>query len=1450
MQLTFQKRLFVISGEDETAAKKSMDNLSVYLEQHPEVFQGALTRNLAYTLCERRSHLSWRFAMSAANSSDLNAALSNPDLVPVRAPKRDPKIAFVYTGQGAQWHAMGRELMDAYPVFAATMQAADGFLKDFGADYSLIEELSKDKESSRVGEAYLSQPACTAVQLALTDLVKYWGIEPSSVTGHSSGEIGAAYAAAAISLKDAMAIAYHRGQATIRLKAEQPSLRGSMLAVGAGPDEVRPMCEKLQHGVAVVACENSPSSVTASGDETAIDELAAEIESRQLFNRKLKVDVAYHSAHMQVVSDGYHRAIQDVTSHKANNVSFYSSLRGAKVSTDTLDATYWTENLTRPVRFSTSLQDLCTEETPDVIIEIGPHSALEGPIKQILKSIGQKASKTSYLSVLSRGQDAVTTALNLAGKMFQNGHQQLNFARINREEGTDMPDLPAGVRELQERPVFLHDLRPYPWSHQRYWYESLQSKQHRVKPFPRHDLLGTIADFSNELAPTWRNVLRTDDLPWLRDHKMQSLTTFPFAGFVSMAVEAAAQRAKMRGRVHERIILREVQVSKPLLMHDDAEYELSLSMSSYAEGTKSYSEDWDNFCISSWEESKGWTEHCRGLVTSRKGDDSNAVNSSHLSIAARKLQEAHHACTQSVSPARFYAELDDMGANYGPCFQKLQEISFSDQRSVAVLGVANTAATMPLEHETAYLVHPSLLDTVLQLSFSNLGAGGGEMNVLYMPSFIKELHIQPSKLPTAPGQKARVACYGGPDFQTTKPVEFAIDALTCSEQPEAIISMTGFQMSPLQAYDEANNAPRELCYKVQWALADELVEPDSPTSPVSAMHYAYEGGSEGLPTPTSSLFSPWSVRSNPLSEYGDYSAQGTEIDSDSDRGYSEGEEEDVIERYGMPVDFGKRSGKAVTIVSETLHSKTVMKYLTAATLQRTGRAPTFCSFENLKDLDGQHVILSELEKPILSDMTEKQFAQVQKILTQAQGVLWVTNGAYVDSTNPTKAMSLGLTRTVRSETAARIATLDLDPSSSLKPVGKAALILQTFDKVFGQDANGSVDMEYTERNGTLYVPRIVNDEEMNVFVQRELHESAPYLQDFEEANRRLKIEVGTFGALDTIYFKDDDAQAPLGEFEIEIEVKATGMNFKDVMVAMGLLRQPYLGVECAGVVSSIGSQVTTLAVGDRVCAVTHGAYSTFARCPDTSAAKIPQDMGYDIAASIPVAYCTAYYGMIELARLARGERILIHAAAGGVGQAAIQIAQMLGAEIFATVGSPEKKSFIMERYGIQEDHIFSSRDTSFAAGVKDATHGVGVDVVLNSLAGDMMRETWNCVAHFGRFIEIGKRDITSNTRLEMATFSHNATFSSVDLAVLAVERPAHMAQMFDAIMSLFESKTLDAISPVKRFGISEVGSAFRLLQSGKSTGKFVIVPQAKEQVKVSAWWHHARAAVRGLTTGQ
>jgi NADPH:quinone reductase-like Zn-dependent oxidoreductase len=297
------------------------------------------------------------------------------------------------------------------------------------------------------------------------------------------------------------------------------------------------------------------------------------------------------------------------------------------------------------------------------------------------------------------------------------------------------------------------------------------------------------------------------------------------------------------------------------------------------------------------------------------------------------------------------------------------------------------------------------------------------------------------------------------------------------------------------------------------------------------------------------------------------------------------------------------------------------------------------------------------------------------------------------------------------------------------------------------------------------------------------------------------------------------------------------MNFKDVMIAMGQLSSDYIGIECSGIVSKVGSKVTDLSVGDRVSAMSEGAYATFTRNKATSAFKIPDGMSFETAATIPVVYCTAYYSLIDLGRLCKGETVLIHAAAGGVGQAAIILSQMIGAEIFATVGSNEKKEFIMKEYGIAEDHIFYSRNTTFAKAIRRATNGRGVDVVLNSLAGDALRETWECMAHFGRFIEIGKRDIVNNARLDMATFEHNATFSSVDLTVIAAERPQLMQRLLSDVFLLLQTTKIRPVSPITIFSMAEVETAFRSLQSGKVHGKIVILPGPDDKVKVRLVLH-------------
>ncbi|KAM5349407.1 hypothetical protein ACJ41O_005912 [Fusarium nematophilum] len=1389
-------KLVVLSGNDEGAVKRLAGQLGVYIEQHPEVFQKRLVRDMAYTLGERRSHLPWRIALTAASCDELVLTLNGIDALPGRASEAKPRLAFVYTGQGAQWPGMGRELLGSHPVFADTLQAADDCLKGMGAGFSLIEELIKSKEESQVGKAHISQPICTAVQLGLTALLKSWGITPSMVIGHSSGEICAAYAADAITLESAMAVAYHRGQVAQKMKAGFPDLRGSMLAVGASPDEVKTLIENLCLSGIVVACENSPASVTVSGDEDGIDKLAADLERLGIFNRKLRVDVAYHSPHMQLVADDYMASIRNVKAEARDGVAFYSALRGGKLgSTTSLGASYWVSNLTKPVLFSSALTHLYEDGCPDVIVEIGPHSALEGPIKQILKGISQQAaSQVKYQPSLVRNQHATATAVKLAGALFVKGHP-LNFCAINgRESGAQKPSL-------------ISDFAPYPWADHKYWFESRTSKQHRLKPFLRHDLLGTLEDSYNDLEPTWRNTISVDDVPWLKDHRMQSLVTMPLAAYLCMAVEAASQRAQLRGVQAQQILghrLREIQVSKAFVIDESSEYETLVTLRPYAEGTRAYSDDWDEFRVASWSSSRGWQEHCRGLVGVRKQDTSNSVTDGSLGAAAARKAAADGLDGGELSLQEFYSELKAWGAEYGSLFQ-LQDLRAVGEYSTSRIAVPDTASSMPFNHETPSILPAAFTDLFVQLSFAIVGAGQGKMQSLFMPTAIKELEIS-SALPNLKGEQVQVVAHGRPNFSSPGPVDLYIDAWHVEEP---VLNMTGFRMTPVNDDVTGEDSARSLCYKIQW-------EPLSPPDP------------ETPSTESSIDFHSRQVHSDDST-----SEEITDADSSSGKSVSSQKEDASGTSHLALSSPDSLLGAPVVIISDRSESDPLVKALVSLLELSTGHKPTISPFAWLEPSQSAYICLAELDGPLLHGLSAETFKRLQDLVLASSSILWVSEGSYRYAEKPENNLAQGLFRSVRSEAGKLAALLDLDPDSQLSVSNRADLIVHALKTSLAtREDDTPVDFEFAEENGQLVVPRVTESDDMNLTLFRETQPSAPYLQDFDQPGRRLKMAVGTHGALDSLYFKDE-ADLPLADDEIEIKVGATGMNFKDVVIAMGQISSPYIGVECSGTVSRIGAKVSSLSIGDRVCAMSLGAYSTFARCPATSAAVIPSSMSFETAASIPVVYSTAYYGIVDLARLEPGERILIHAASGGVGQAAVQLAQMIGAEIYATVGSTEKKQLLIDTYGIPADHIFYSRSTAFGPAIREATNGEGVDVVINSLAGDLLRETWETLARFGRFIEIGKRDITANTRLEMRKFEHNCTFSSVDLTLVAAERPKIMGRVLASVMDLLARGSVKPVGPISTVGISEVETALRRLQSGKTSGKVIVSPRAGERVKAT-----------------
>jgi len=342
----------------------------------------------------------------------------------------------------------------------------------------------------------------------------------------------------------------------------------------------------------------------------------------------------------------------------------------------------------------------------------------------------------------------------------------------------------------------------------------------------------------------------------------------------------------------------------------------------------------------------------------------------------------------------------------------------------------------------------------------------------------------------------------------------------------------------------------------------------------------------------------------------------------------------------------------------------------------------------------------------------------------------------------------------------------------------------------------------------------------------------------------FKLEFSAHGPLENLFVAAAE-QKPPGPGEVEIRVHASGVNFRDVMWVMGMLPEealengfagPTIGMECAGEITRLGPDVSDFAIGDRVLAFAGGCFAKFVNTPVASIARLPEQLGFEAAATIPTTFLTAYYALVHLAGLERGERVLIHGAAGGVGMAAVQIARRCGAEIFGTAGSPEKRE-ILRLVGV--DHVLDSRSLDFADDVMRITQGKGVDVVLNSLAGEAIGKNFKVLKPFGRFLEIGKRDLYANSRIGLRPFRNNLSYFGIDADTLLTQRRRLAARLIAEVMELFERGELRPL-PYRSFPIARAVEAFRQMQQSRHVGKLLItmnddeVPVIRRRIPVNA----------------
>ncbi|RYP08079.1 hypothetical protein DL764_002119 [Monosporascus ibericus] len=1472
--------------------------------------QSVSMEDLAYTLGSRRSHLSERGFVVARGSSirdDLALTRLRTPLEDSRGSPQD--FAFVFTGQGAQWPEMGKELFAEFSVFRKAVSEMEAALSlvPHPPSWSLKEIILEPKATSKIMEPLYAQPTCTAIQIGLIKLLASWGFVPSAVLGHSSGEIAAAFAAGFISSAEAIGIAYYRGCVVGR----EDISSGAMMAVGLSQEAAaEAISNHGQAGKVTIACINSPENVTISGDVSSIDDLLGHFQKEGIFVRKLQTKGrAYHSHHMLPLGNEYERLLRKAlplgpSDKMPSGCTWISSVNRSILCAEDVGPHYWRMNLENPVEFSGAVSRLW-ETKKCHLIELGPHSALEMPINQIRASLGISKADMPYSATLVRNMDAAEAVLTLAGLIFLQG-QDVSFDRVNGiNSGKERPP--------SRRPRVLYDLPKYRWTYSDtpLWAEPRESVEFRNRVHRRHELLGSLVPGGNGVEKQWKNIFRLEEAAWMGDHKLENTVVFPAAGYMAMAIEAVIQTAGTEGcgAVHFRNF--NILAALAISTGPSAKLELHTSLKpaqiSYATSSKTW---WDISIVSFTGGIS--TVHVNGMVglTTDKVRIEGRVDTSEKALA-------------STAPRVWYEAMIREGLNFGPAFRSITDFSVDRMRKLnQCRSLTRLLRSTPNED---YPIHPVTIDAMLQTSIVAVTAGTPEILRAMVPTkigaatFLVEGHeadhsVRICSNATAVGFGASI-----------------MNAELRNESGDLIMQLQGVRAAPYQAATrlEMTDQQRHPMLRVLWKpdTAPDALDSSGLTRYLDSFACVPRAGiSEEGPLKLLGCISLLSHKNPSLRvlDIGDgfpaiaratldllqgnssfprllsygvgrLAENGRLCVSDVNIKTGEISKETVADRdetydvllftssHTAPELFEKsldavqsviaprgallalldrtpqvdlQQFKLVPVVSDLtgeqgsillaqksmddeVHkcfddSHLYIVYRDQGPLLETvvhelsvvaNRDPVMLKLEDVKagSVAPGAIVISflELEEPLLAASTDAEMRAVKEITDNASALVWITGGGLLTGSAPTKGLASGLSRAVMVEQPAlKFVTFDVDHIHSEVEHTSRNII-----NVLWRSNVSAEDREFVQKDGVVHISRYAPDDGLNELFRQKQGLQTQQMA-LEEANN-VQLAIGVDGQLDSLFFKQIPASQALGPDDVEVEVRAVGLNAKDYFAVMGRVdtRDATCTLEHCGIVRRTGSNVEALRTGDHVVVMAPGKFKNFEVVPSWACEKLEPNEDMNVMSTLPLVYSTAIYALHSRANLQPGESILIHSGASAVGMASIQLAHQVGAEVYTTVSNAEKKRHLVETFGVRPENVFSSRDISFAEDLLGATGGRGVDVVLNSLAGELLHASWRCCAEFGRFVEIGKRDLADAGRLAMEQFLGSATFTAFDLTDLYYSNnPARnrtWASLLARVVELYRQGKIRAF-PTQVFDVADVTGAFRIAGSSAKIGKVVV----------------------------
>ncbi len=1289
--------LFHTSAETKEALDNILKEYLVYL-----LYSKHELRDICYNIGKRRSDLRHRITIAGDDASEITgkiqAYLDGTVLSGVTVDEVDQpheKLAFIFTGQGPQWFAMGQELIAKEPLFKSIIQEIEGhFIKLSG--WSLLEEMNKNEESSQINDTRIAQPAIMAIQIALVELWKKHGVTPEGVVGHSIGEVAAAYCSGALTLEQAVQVIFHRSRGQ-----HAATGKGKMLAVSLNQKDAEEMIENVKERVSIAAL-NGPGMCVFSGDEEPLQKISEELTSKDIFNKFLKVTVPFHSHHMEPLKDELISSLKDMKPGKAN-INLYSTVTGKKESGKHLVSEYWYENVREPVYFVNALTEM-VKDGYDVFIEIGPHPALSAGAQELFASM---ESNAAIFPSIKRKENEKQRFLQTLGALYGKGFT------------LDWDAIYPNANPVGDLPKYQWDLKPF-------WYENSHHKAKRTTK-RAHPL---ITDFhttgSEESAITFDVLLDRHVDPFIDDHLVDEAIIFPGTGHLEIATAAAQQAFNT-----EFGFLEDINFNNALFLPEEGDF-LEVKIEVYSDEGKYWilSRDRNN-------PDAEWVKHSSGKMNILKDKfDSTTVD----------LDEIKERVNDRLPVQPIYLELKKSGLVYGPTFRAVQKLWTMGNE---ILSQVDLHESLKFGIED-YNLHPCVLDACLHTIFAAKMSDEDEDRGIYLP-----IHI---------------------------------DRYKFHEKPK-----TG----TVYSYIQVSEASSEYLKGDYWILNED----GTVIAEIQGLHCKYIEGSRA---------------------------------QESDASYSGCYE---YEWTQMPeMSFKKANNKVLLLAESDLNTELLIENLEK---QNTQVIQSDIQNYSDRDLVRSAIAQCKLDHPTLNRFivalpisvrgakVESANADLSwKILNifnaiveeELQVSVWLLN-EMADAVIPqdkdldlTQSVSYGLGRVVVNEYP--MATVKIADLGDFKSDQE----LQNLATLISSTSNGGDETDFAFRGEQFFVKRLqeVNSDTAQKKASEQIPASGSYYETFIQEP----------GFSDSIGFRKIPA-LDLGDDDVEIDIKAAGVNFKDVLNLNGVLSEEsvegglvgaQLGLECSGVVAKVGKNVDHLKVGDPVMAFAPNTFSGKCVTPKHCVVKKPDHLSYEQGAGAVLVYLTAYYCMFTLGQLEEGERVLIHSATGGVGMAAVELAQMAGLEIYATAGTDEKKMLLT---GMGIENIYNSRSIEFHDEIMRDTNGEGVDLVLNSLSGKAIIQSIKCLRPFGRFMEIGKTDIYNDMTLRLKRFGENLSYHAVDIDRLMGQKPARGGRLFSEVMGLLNNKMVKAL-PFTAFKINEINQAIDFMTKGRHIGKVVI----------------------------